>query len=110
MLRPAGCGTEASLSMRRSCNVTHTAAVGPTSRTGDARHKEKKVKPKCLNSCPYSPIVGEGVFSEVRVYGVLRSSLHARNAQATAKIVTLGDTLAAIGDYAAFVTWPADAA
>jgi hypothetical protein len=51
----------------------------------------------------------EGKFYEVELplYGVLRSSPHARNAQATAKIVTLGDTLAAIGAYTAFVTWPA---
>src|SRR5215212_1488276 len=41
----------------------------------------------------YSPECVEGGFSEVELplYGVLRSSLHASNAQATAKIVTLGD-------------------
>ena len=49
-------------------------------------------------------------FCELPLYAVLRSSSHARNAQATAKIVTLGDALAAIGAYAAFGTWPAEAA
>jgi hypothetical protein len=45
-------------------------------------------------------------FSEVKLslYGVLRRSPHARNAQATAKIVHLGDTLAALGAYAPYVT------
>jgi len=41
----------------------------------------------------YSPNVGEGKFCEVglRLYGVLRSSLHASNAQATERIRHLAD-------------------
>jgi hypothetical protein len=41
---------------------------------------------------------------EMRGTGILGSSLHASNALAPAKIVHLDDTLAALGEYAAFVT------
>ena len=46
---------------------------------------------------------GEYYLAEVRIHGVLRSSPHARNAQATAKIVTLGDAPISFGSYAATV-------
>jgi hypothetical protein len=63
------------------------------------------VKRPCPSSGPYSPKFVEGKFSEVGLplYGVLRSSPHARNAQATAKIVQLGDAPISFGSYAATV-------
>ena len=56
-----------------------------------------------LASKAYSPKCVEVEFCELRVDGVLRSSPHARNAQATAKIVTLGDAPISFGSYAATV-------
>src|SRR5215210_6944522 len=53
---------------------------------------------------PYSPECVEGVFSEVRLLGILRSSLPASNAQATAKIAHLSDTPAPIREYGTHVT------
>src|SRR5215208_3536779 len=53
---------------------------------------------------PYSPECVEGRFCELRLLGILRSSLPASNAQATPKIAHLSDTSAPIWHYATPVT------
>jgi hypothetical protein len=59
---------------------------------------------------PYLVNFAFWAFSEVGlpIYGVLRSSLLASNAQATTKIAHLSDTYDSIREYAAFVAWPAE--
>jgi hypothetical protein len=52
----------------------------------------------------YPPKIGEGKFCELRLYGVLGSSLPSSNAQVTAKIAHLSDTPAPIGEYGTNVT------
>jgi hypothetical protein len=55
---------------KEGCYVTRTAAVGPTSRTDDARHKGKKAIPKCLHSYPDAPNLVEGKFSKVDIHNL----------------------------------------
>src|SRR5215204_3313289 len=56
------------------------------------------------SSCPYSPKCVEEEFCELRLLGILGSSLPASNAQATPKIAHLSDTSAPIRQYATLVT------
>src|SRR5215203_5928830 len=53
---------------------------------------------------PFSPNVGEEKFCELRLLGILRSSLPASHAQVTPKIAHLSDTPVPIRKYARHVT------